>query len=57
MGGWVGPRAGLDDVEKRNVLSLPGLELRRIRRPARTEFNSLVPTWTRTPTHPSSSPY
>jgi hypothetical protein len=28
IGGWVGPRAGLDDVEKRRFLSLPGLELR-----------------------------
>jgi hypothetical protein len=25
-GGWVGPRAGLDDVEKRNFLTLPGLQ-------------------------------
>jgi hypothetical protein len=27
-GVWVGPRAGLDDVEKRKFLTLPGLELR-----------------------------
>jgi hypothetical protein len=27
IGGWVGPRAGLDDVEKRKFLTLPGLEL------------------------------
>jgi hypothetical protein len=27
-GGWVGPRTGLDDVEKRKFLILPGLELR-----------------------------
>jgi hypothetical protein len=26
--GWVAPRAGLDDVEKRQFLPLPGLELR-----------------------------
>jgi hypothetical protein len=26
--GWVGPRAGLDDVKKRKFLTLPGLELR-----------------------------
>jgi hypothetical protein len=26
-GGWVSPRAGLDDVEKINFLNLPGLEL------------------------------
>jgi hypothetical protein len=25
--GWVGPRGGLDDVEKRKFLTLPGLEL------------------------------
>jgi hypothetical protein len=28
IGGWVVPRAGLDDVEKRKFLTLPGLELR-----------------------------
>jgi hypothetical protein len=28
IGGWVGPRAGLDDVEKRKFLTLPGLEFR-----------------------------
>jgi hypothetical protein len=27
-GGWVDPRAGLDDMEKRTFLALPGLELR-----------------------------
>jgi hypothetical protein len=27
IGGWVGTRAGLDDVEKRKFLTLPGLEL------------------------------
>jgi hypothetical protein len=27
IGGWVGPRAGLDDLEKRQFLTLPGLEL------------------------------
>jgi hypothetical protein len=26
--GWLGPRAGLDDVDKRTFLTLPGLELR-----------------------------
>jgi hypothetical protein len=30
----VGPRAGLDDVEKRKFLTLPGLELRH---PARSQ--------------------
>jgi hypothetical protein len=28
IGGWVDPGAGLDDVEKRKFLTLPGLELR-----------------------------
>jgi hypothetical protein len=34
VGGWVGPRAGLNDVEKRKFLTLPGLELRPLGRPA-----------------------
>jgi hypothetical protein len=34
VGGWVGPRASLDDVEKRKFLTLPGLELRLLGRPA-----------------------
>jgi hypothetical protein len=36
--GWVGPRAGLDDVEKRKFLTLPGLELRPFRRPVRSQL-------------------
>jgi hypothetical protein len=32
--GWVVPRAGLDDLEKRKFLTLPGLELRPLGRPA-----------------------
>jgi hypothetical protein len=36
IGGWVDPRAGLDDVEKRKFLTLPGLELRPLARPARS---------------------
>jgi hypothetical protein len=36
IGGWVGPRTGLDDMEKRNVLALPGLELLPLGRPARS---------------------
>jgi hypothetical protein len=28
VGGWVDPRASLDDAEKRKFLILPGLELR-----------------------------
>jgi hypothetical protein len=34
IGGWVDPRAGMEDVEKRNILTLSGLELRPIGRPA-----------------------
>jgi hypothetical protein len=34
-GGWLGPRAGLDEVEKRKLLTLQGLELRPLSRPAR----------------------
>jgi hypothetical protein len=28
LGGWVDPRADLDDMKKRKFLTLPGLELR-----------------------------
>jgi hypothetical protein len=31
------PRAGLDDVEKRKFLTLPGLELRPLSRPAHSQ--------------------
>jgi hypothetical protein len=34
IGGWVGLRASLDGVEKRRFLTLPGLELRPLCRPA-----------------------
>jgi hypothetical protein len=37
IGGWVDPRAGLDDVEKIKFLTLPGLELRPLDRPARSQ--------------------
>jgi hypothetical protein len=37
IGGWVEPRAGLDDMEKRKFLTLPGLELRPLSRPARRQ--------------------
>jgi hypothetical protein len=37
IGGWVDPRAFLDDVEKRKFLTLPGLELRHLDRPARSQ--------------------
>jgi hypothetical protein len=33
----VGPRAGMDDVEKRKISTLPGLKLRTISRPARRQ--------------------
>jgi hypothetical protein len=35
--GWVGPRTGLDDVEKRKFLTILGLELRPHGRPARSQ--------------------
>jgi hypothetical protein len=34
---WADPRVGLDDLEKRTFLTLPGLELRPLRRPARSQ--------------------
>jgi hypothetical protein len=37
IGGWVGPGAGLDDVEKIKFLTIPGLELRPLGRPARSQ--------------------
>jgi hypothetical protein len=36
IGGWVGPKTGLDDVEKSEISPLPGLELRTLGRPARS---------------------
>jgi hypothetical protein len=36
IGGWVVPRAGLDEVEKRKCLTLPGLELRPLGRSDRS---------------------
>jgi hypothetical protein len=36
IGGWVNPRVGLKDLEKRKLLTLPGLELRLLGRPARS---------------------
>jgi hypothetical protein len=35
IGSWVNPRAGVDDVEKRKFLTLPGLEIRPLGRPER----------------------
>jgi hypothetical protein len=37
IGGWVGPRTGLDDVEKRKFLTLPGPELRPLGRLGRSQ--------------------
>jgi hypothetical protein len=37
MGTWVGPRIGLDDVGKRKILPLPGLELRYLGLPGRSQ--------------------
>jgi hypothetical protein len=37
LGGWVGHRAGLDDVEKRKFVTLPGLELRLLGLPVRSQ--------------------
>jgi hypothetical protein len=37
IGGWVDPRAGLDDMEKWKFLTLPGLELRPLGSPARSQ--------------------
>jgi hypothetical protein len=39
--GWMGPRTSLEDVERRIILTLLGLELRRLARPARS--HSLYP--------------
>jgi hypothetical protein len=37
IGDWVNPRAGLDDAEKREFLLLPGIELRPLGRPVRSQ--------------------
>jgi hypothetical protein len=37
IGSWLGPRAGLDDVEKRKFLTLPGLEILPLGRPASSQ--------------------
>jgi hypothetical protein len=34
----VGPRTGQEDVERRKILPLPGLELRPLSRPARSQW-------------------
>jgi hypothetical protein len=38
IGGWVGPRAGLDNVGKRKFLTLPGHQLQALGRPARSQL-------------------
>jgi hypothetical protein len=38
MRGWVVPRIGLGDVKKRKFLTLPGLELRLLGRPALSQL-------------------
>jgi hypothetical protein len=40
IGGWVDPKVGLDDMEKRKFLTLPGLELRPLGRPAHRQLLS-----------------
>jgi hypothetical protein len=37
IGGWVGRRVGLDDMEKQTFLTLPGLEFRPLGCPARSQ--------------------
>jgi hypothetical protein len=37
IGGWMGSRAGLNDVEKRKFLTLPRLQLQPLRHPARSQ--------------------
>jgi hypothetical protein len=47
--GWVAPRAGLNAVEKRKFLTLQGLKLRPLGRPARRQslYRLLYPCSTR----------
>jgi hypothetical protein len=42
-GNWLGPSAGVDDVQKRKILTLPGLELRPVCLPARSQSLSHLP--------------
>jgi hypothetical protein len=46
IGGWVDPRAGLDDMEKQQFLTLPGLEPQPLSRPARSLNKSCYPIGT-----------
>jgi hypothetical protein len=38
IGGWVDPRAGMDNVKKKKFSTLPGPELRPLGRPARSQL-------------------
>jgi hypothetical protein len=44
-GGWVGPRASLDDIEKWKFLILPGLKLRPLGRPANCQSLQRLRYW------------
>jgi hypothetical protein len=37
IGGWVGPTASMNDVEKRKCLTLPGLKIPLLGHPARSQ--------------------
>jgi hypothetical protein len=41
LGGWVGPRTGLDDVEKRKFLIVQGLEFRPLDHSARSQSSKV----------------
>jgi hypothetical protein len=43
IGGWVDPRAGLDNLEKREFLTLLGLELRPIVQPVASHYTDCAP--------------
>jgi hypothetical protein len=45
IGGWVDPRASLDDLEKRKFLTLPGLELQPVAS-RYTDYATPAPTLT-----------
>jgi hypothetical protein len=45
IGGWVSPGGGLDDVENREFLILPGLELWPLSRPVHSQSLSRLMSW------------
>jgi hypothetical protein len=53
IGGWVDHRVGLDDVEKRKFLTLPGLELQPLSRPTRSQSLYRPLLWARAKTEHS----